>query len=170
MAEVIILETLLINNEDESLAISTLNKFLEERIFDKHKKEICLVFSKKPTAEFFKIVLLAFYDYKSAYLKMVKYEMTPKCNLKKTMIHAGENVVYEQPQIIVGNIHLGANLYIKSNLVVIGEVSGNIYLIDEKSSIYADKFINAVFVNKNGDKKIINDFNRLINYDEMGAW
>ena len=72
------METLVINNDDEELALTSINKYLEERIFDKKKKEICLVFSKKPTKSFFKLVLLSFYDYKSAYLKMIKYEKEKK--------------------------------------------------------------------------------------------
>ena len=32
------METLVINNNDEELALTTINKYLEERIFDKKKK------------------------------------------------------------------------------------------------------------------------------------
>lgn len=162
-------DTLIVNNDDESLAISAINKYLEERIFDKRKKEVCLVFNKKPSVEFFKMVLLAFYDYKSAYLKMIKYEKRTKCHLEKVVIHAGENVTYTKPLIIVGNVHAGANVYISSNIVFIGEVKGNIYLNDEHASIYADNFNNAVFIDHHGHKKYLSDKNRLINYEEMEA-
>ena len=163
------METILVNNEDESLAISTINKYLEERIFDKRKKEVCLVFSKKPTVNFFKLVLLSFYDYKSAYLKMIKYEKNTKCNLEKVIIHNGEDIVFNEPKIIVGNVHKGATLHINTNLVFIGEIKGNIYLDDEKSSIYADKFTNAVFIDRYGRKKEFSGTNYLMTFEEMEA-
>lgn len=163
------METLLIDNKDESLALSNINKYLEERIFDKRKKEICLVFSKKPSISFFKLVILAFYDFKSAYLKMIKYEKVNKCILEKTILHSGENITYNEPKIIVGNVHQGATLHINSNIVFIGEVKGVIYLDSEKASIYADKFINAPFIDKNGRKKIINSTNALISFEELEA-
>ena len=112
------METLVINNNDEEFALATINKYLEERIFDKKKKEICLVFSKKPTKSFFKLVLLSFYDYKSAYLKMIKYEKEKKTNTHKTIIHAGEEVYFNEPLIVIGNVNKDANLYIKSNIQI----------------------------------------------------
>ena len=163
------METLVINNDDEELALTTINKYLEERIFDKKKKEICLVFSKKPTKSFFKLVLLAFYDYKSAYLKMIKYEKEKKTNTHKTIIHAGEEVYFNEPLIVIGNVNKDANLYIKSNIVFIGDVKGNIYLLDDNSSIYADKFTNAIFIDSYGRKKVFTASKRIINHDEMEA-
>ncbi len=161
------METILVDNEDESLAISTINKYLEERIFDKRKKEVCLVFSKKPTISFFKLVLLSFYDYKSAYLKMIKYEKNTKCNLDRVIIHNGEELVFENPKIIVGNVHRGAVLHIKTNIVFIGEVKGIIFLDNDKSSIYADKFTKAIFVDSYGRKKEFSGSNYLMSFEEM---
>ena len=163
------METILVNNEDESLAISTINKYLEERIFDKRKKEVCLVFSKKPSINFFKLVLLSFYDYKSAYLKMIKYEKNTKCNLEKVIIHSGEELVFNEPKIIVGNVHKGAILHINTNLVFIGEISGIIYLDNDKSSIYADKFVGATFVDRYGRRKEFTGTNYLMTFEEMEA-
>lgn len=161
------METLLVNNDDESLAISSINKYLEDKIFDKRKKEVCLVFSKKPSINFFKLVLLAFYDYKSAYLKMIKYEKHTKCNLEKVIIHNGEEVAFKEPKIIVGNVHKGAVLHIYSNVVFIGEIKGTIYLEDDKASIYADKFNRAIFIDSYGRKKEFSGENYLLNYEEM---
>lgn len=163
------METVVINNLDEELALTSINKYLEERIFDKKKKEICLVFSKKPTKTFFKLVLLAFYDYKSAYLKMVKYEKDKRTNTHKTIIHAGEDVYFNEPLIVIGNVNKDANIYIRSNVVFIGDVKGNIYLLTDNSSIYADKFSNAIFIDNYGRKKVLSANKKIINYDEMEA-
>lgn len=163
------METLLIDNKDEAQAITTINNYLESRRLDKRKKEVCIVFNEKPSNGFFKQVLLIFFNFKSAYLKMIKYEKESKCNLEKTVIHSGEEVYCLGPKIIVGNVNNGALLRIKNNVVFIGEVHGTIILEDDKSSIYADKFANTIFIDRHNNKKVFSGEKYLMSYEEMEA-
>lgn len=154
---------------NESVALKELRRLLDAQIFSKQKKEICLQFDRKPSQSFFKEVMEAFFDYKSAYLKMIKYEIKPLPSLDRFSVHNGEILNLEKHRIIIGNIHEGGQVNVVGNLVVIGEVKGIITLMNDECSIFASKFINASIHTYFDDKRVVNGKNLLINCENIGG-
>lgn len=163
------MEFIKMDGEYEVESINTLKRYLEGQIYSKNKKEIGLEFDSLPKKKFFKKIMDTFLDYKSCYLKMVKYEKRNEDHIMRITLHNGEELYVENREIIVGDIHEGAHIVIKSNVVLIGDVKGEVTLLNDDASIFATKFINAKIHHLHGLVKVVNGENILINIDELGG-
>lgn len=150
----------LLENEEESLEV--LKTFLKRRMASTKKSEVLLEFRHCPSHDFFQKIVQAFFDYKSCYLKMIKYVKIPSVTKLEKDVHEGEEVTLTLPCILLGDVKPGGVIEVSSSLFVLGTVEGKIRLMNPDSTVFAKHFRHAFLYSWDDRKKILDGDNLLI--------
>lgn len=163
------MEFISIDLDYENESLGKLKKYLVEQMYAKKHKEICLEFSEIPKPKMFMRIMELFLEYKSCYLKMVKYVKKRDMDIIEAILHSGEEMIVKDKKIIVGDFHEGSHLFLENHVIFIGKICGEVTLKNSTASIFATKFQNAKIHDQHGLIEIVNGENVLINNESIGG-